>query len=175
MPIDVRISLAITLYYYYRQGSEKVVCLLVGLEKTVFYIILFDFIYKLLYINTMKNMSAIFTSKARVKILRTLCFQEQAIPLRHLAYLSDLPVFSVQNALKAFVSEGLIVRTERDNNVLFELNPSDVFYPLMRQIFHLETGYHIRSEAKKYFAKAAQVLQFAGITHRILSRARKEA
>lgn len=121
----------------------------------------------------MLNIFDIFTSKARVMVLRTLAFQDVAIPLRHIAALSGLPVFSVQNALGSLVSEHIITRTENDNNVLFELDKNCDMYDLLLQFFILETNDRISREAKKYFGKAARVLSFTGSAGIVFQNAKK--
>lgn len=121
----------------------------------------------------MLNISDIFTSKARVRILRTLAFQGEPLPLRHIAAVSDLPVFSVQNAAQSLTADGILLKTERENNVLFELDKNSEIYDLLLQIFLLEARYRISKEARKNFRKAARVLEFANSASAIFRSAKK--
>lgn len=127
----------------------------------------------MLYDNIMLNIFDIFTSKARVKVLRTLAFQVEAMPLRLIASVSDLPVFSVQNALNSLCLDGVVIRTAKENNVLFELNKTSDMYELLMQFFILEANYQISREAKKNFQKAARVLAFASSAGAIFQSAKK--
>jgi hypothetical protein len=121
----------------------------------------------------MKNIFDIFTSKARVMILRTLYFQEQAIPLRHVSLISGLPIFSVQNAVGSLLGEKIINKTEKDNNVLFELNKKHSLYDILEQFFIFEVNNRIRLEAESFFQKAKQVLKFASDANIIFKRAKR--
>ena len=89
------------------------------------------FLYKSLYNISVKNIFDIFTSRAKIMILRTLHFQEEAIPLRHLSLISGLPIFSVQNAIDPLLDEAIINRIEKDNNVLFALNEKHPLYKIL--------------------------------------------
>lgn len=109
----------------------------------------------------MKTVFDIFTSKSRAVILQTLFFQKRPIPLRHISSISDIPIFSVQNAVNSLLNENLISKTEEDNNVLFELNKKHPLYNVLEQIFTIEMSARIRLEAKQFCQKAKQVLEFA--------------
>lgn len=122
----------------------------------------------------MNDIFDIFTSKARVKILRTLYFQLQAIPLRHIAYMSDLPIFSVQNAVKSLLNDKIISETKEVNYVLFELNRRNPFYALLEQFFIIEINNRICMEAKTYYQKARQALEFANAANTIFKRAKQK-
>lgn len=131
------------------------------------------FLYKILYNIYMKSIFDILTSKAKVMILRTLYFQEQAIPLRHVSLISDLPVFSVQNAIDSLLSEKLVDKTEKDNNVLFELNKKHPLYDILEQFFIIEINNRIRLEAASFYRKAKQALRFASDANIIFKRAKR--
>ena len=120
----------------------------------------------------MKNIFDILTSRAKIMILRTLYFQEQAIPLRHLSLISSLPVFSVQNATNPLLEETIISRIEKDNNVLFALNKKHPFYKILEQFFIIERNNRIHLEAKLFYQKARQVLKFAAAANIVFRRAK---
>jgi DNA-binding transcriptional ArsR family regulator len=121
-----------------------------------------------------KNILEIFTSRARVLILRTLYFQEDPIPLRHVSEISNLPVRSVQNALNALLEEAIINRSEKDNNTLFELNKEHASYDVLEQIFILEMNARIYSEAASFCQKAKRALEFASAANTIFKRAKQK-
>ncbi|MBU4483831.1 hypothetical protein KKA47_00240 [bacterium] len=122
----------------------------------------------------MKNVFDIFTSKARVMILRTLYFQERPIPLRHVSLISDLPVFSVQNAVVSLLDEKIISKTEEDNNVLFELNKEHPLHNILEQIFFIEMNARICMEAGLFHHKARQALEFANDVNVIFKHAKQK-
>lgn len=138
-------------------------------------IVLLDLLYKLLYNIYMQDISDIFTSKARVKILRTLYFQLQPTPLRHIAYISDLPIFSVQNATKSLLSDKIINKREKENYILFELNKKHPLYTVLEQFFIIEINNRISREAQTYFQKAKQALEFANAANIIFTYAKKRS
>lgn len=122
----------------------------------------------------METIFDILTSKAKIVILRTLYFQPAAIPLRHIAYLSNLPVFSVQRALASLLESGMVCRSERDNNVLFELDRDNSLYPTMEQFFIIEMKDRIANEAKTHFKKAKAALDFANAANILFKRVRQK-
>lgn len=122
----------------------------------------------------MKNIFDIFTSRARGMILRTLYFQELPIPLRHVALISDLPIFSVQNAVTALTDEKIIIKTEKDNNVLFELNKEHPLHNILEQFFVIELNARICLEARSFYQKAKQTLKFANAANVIFKRAKQK-
>jgi len=133
-----------------------------------------ELLYKILYNISVKDIFDILTSRARVKILRTLYFQLQPIPLRHIAYISDLPIFSVQNAIKSLSGDGIVNRRNSDNCVLFELNKKDPLYPVLEQFFIIEINNRIFTEAKTYYQKARQTLEFANAANIIFRHAKRK-
>lgn len=116
----------------------------------------------------------IFTSRAKAVILRTLYFQPGAIPLRHIAYLSNISLFSVQRALTSLLNDGIVHRSKRDNNILFELNKINPLYPTLAQFFTIEANNRIAVEAKTYYRKARAALEFAHAAHILFRRARQK-
>lgn len=122
----------------------------------------------------MKNIFDIFTSKARVMILRTLYYQKQAIPLRHVSSISNLPIFSVQNAINSLADEKLIIKTEEDNNILFELNKEHPLYGILEQFFTIEINNRICREAGLFYQRARQTLEFASAANIIFKRAKQK-
>lgn len=106
--------------------------------------------------------------------MRTLYFQPQAIPLRHIAYLSSLPIFSVQHAIKSLLESRILHKREEGNNVLFEINRKSLLYATLEQFFIIELNNRIVAEAKTYYQKAKAVLNFANTANALLKRARQK-
>lgn len=131
------------------------------------------FLYKLLYNIYVKTTFDIFSSKARGRILRTLYFQHNPTPLRHVALISDLPVYSVQKALDSLLTEAIVCRHEKGNNVLFELNKHHPLYAILEQLFITEMKTRLRINAEKLHQKARQSLKFANTTKTLLRHPRK--
>jgi len=111
-----------------------------------------------------------FSSKAKIQILRTLYFQPEAIPLRHISYLSNLPLYSVQNALKPLLKNKLIIKKKRNHYVLFQINKNNPLYDLLKKFFIDETTFQIEQEAKNFHQRAVHVLAFAHETHEFFNR-----
>jgi len=107
-------------------------------------------------------------------ILRTLYYQKRAIPLRHVSSISNLPVFSVQNAIHSLMDDNLIIRTEKDNNVLFELNQEHLLYNILEQFFNIETNNRISLEAKLFCQKARATLEFANTANIFFRRVKQK-
>lgn len=115
-----------------------------------------------------KNIFDIFTSRAKIITLRVLYYQNQAVPLRHISSISNLPIFSVQNAINSLMGENMLIKTEKDSNVLFELNKNHCLYGVLGQIFTIETHNRIFLEAILLHRKALQTLEFASAVNIIL-------
>lgn len=122
----------------------------------------------------MKSVFDILTSRARSVILRTLYFQSEPIPLRHISAISGLPVFSVQNAVDSLLTEHVIKRSEKDNNVLFELNREHFLYSVLEQFFIIEMNSRIRLEAGSFHEKARLVLEFAAAANSMFQCAKQK-
>lgn len=121
----------------------------------------------------MTSVFELLSSRAKAGVLRTLCLQSASIPLRHVASLADLHPFSAQKALRSLVERGIVIRREKGNNILFEINRNDAVYPLLSQFFDLEVTRRIQSESERYSARAARVLKFADSAVVLFRRARK--
>lgn len=120
----------------------------------------------------MLDFSTIFSSRAKYLVLRVLSIQSQPIPLRHIAYLTELPVFSVQTALKQLAAERVVNRSRRKRFVLFMLNPMKEGVELIKDFFSMLRKADIEQRAKTYHEKANSVLTFSAEMHEIFSKAR---
>jgi len=74
--------------------------------------------------------------KARRLVLGLLFRQpDEAFYVRKIIRLTELPPGSVQRELKRFTDSGIIVRSERENHVYFQANPSCSAYIELRSLF----------------------------------------
>lgn len=109
----------------------------------------------------MIDISSLLSSKARWKILRVLFYQHEPIPLRHVAYLSGMPVFSIQRALVQLLDEQVIVRQEKQSRVLFSLNKRSESYDFLAGLFALEVRSRLKNLSETYHQRARASLAFA--------------
>lgn len=128
--------------------------------------------YNYLYTIFMQNLLSLFSSKAKVDVLRVLVRQTQPIALRHIAALSTSPLFSIQRALAALVDEHVLTRQESGTYVLFGMNSQHPFYPYLTQIFDLEAGCQIAQTAHQYDTKARQSLDFSRAARKLFKGVR---
>ncbi len=82
------------------------------------------------------------------------------LPLRHIAYIAQLPVFSVQYALLQLHKQKIIVKKKHKRFALFKLNPNHPYVDLLAQLFEADTALQLQSDAKTYTNDARQALQF---------------
>jgi hypothetical protein len=94
-----------------------------------------DMLSKSLYSISMKTLGNLLGSAARTEILRVMSYQSQPIGLRHLARLADIYPRSAELALKALVQEELLLRTQIEKRVLYELNRDHPSTPVLLAIF----------------------------------------
>lgn len=131
-----------------------------------------DFLYKVLYNYCMLDIASLFSSRTRFRVLRTLVYQSQPLPLRHIAYLSGSPLFSVQRALKQLVEETILIQKREGCYSLFSLNTHHVSYPFLRQVFDLEMKNQIAFLSENYHKKAKSTLVFSSSARGLLKKAR---
>lgn len=109
----------------------------------------------------MIDLATIFSSKAKIKTLRILYYQPKPIPLRHIAYLSGLPVYSIQRALKQLLENKIIKKAKKGRNQLFSIIKDSPSYKFLSQTFKLETNIRLNQRSSVYQQKAKSALDFA--------------
>lgn len=120
----------------------------------------------------MFDVTDLFSSKAKVKVLRTLFYQSAPLPLRQIAALAGSPLFSVQRALKQLVDEDLLIRKKKGRYTLFSLNPDHVYYSFLAQLFDLEMKSRIAFSSRGYEQKAKEVVDFSRSTRDLFEKVR---
>jgi hypothetical protein len=103
----------------------------------------------------------VFSSKAKIIILRTLYYQYDVVPLRYIAYVSMLPLFSVERALVQLEKDKIVKRRKTKAFVFFELNKESGYYTFLRELFFIEMKNRLEVQAEHFTSKAKQVLSFA--------------
>lgn len=119
------------------------------------------FKYKYLYNKIMPGITSLFSSKARLDVLRVLVCQTTPLPLRHVATLSGSSLFSVQRALRQLVDEKILIRRKKGPYVLFSLNEQNAFHSFLIRFFDLETKSRVALLADRYREKAQRSLDFS--------------
>ena len=108
----------------------------------------------------MISTDSLFSSPAKLKVLRVLNYQPGPLALRPIASLSGAPLYSVQRALSQLVREKVVRRKRGGMYVRFELDEKSGAVPFLRSFFDLESGVRIAANAGKYDRKAESALQF---------------
>jgi hypothetical protein len=109
----------------------------------------------------MLDFSTIFSSRAKYLVLRVLALHTQSVPLRHVAYLAELPVYSVQVALKQLQKEKLIKRNEKKHFVMFSFNQMHASSVFIKKVFELEREMFFNGPTKQDHERAQSALKFA--------------
>lgn len=112
----------------------------------------------------MLDIAHIFSSRARAKVLRTLYYQEAPLPLRQVAYLAQMPLFSIQRVLKQMAEEKLVTRKKQKQYRLFSLNRTHAFYSFLAELFDLERRYDASFLSSRFDRKAKNLLDFVSAT-----------
>ncbi len=129
--------------------------------------------YNILYNILMKtDISTILSSKAKYRVLRTLFLQKIPIPLRHIGYLSNLYIYSVQQAVKNLLITGLIERKLKGRETLYFLNKNHNIYAVIINLFTSEIENEIKERARNYTLRAKSSLVFANSVHKLFSNMR---
>lgn len=116
--------------------------------------------YNNLYTFIVLDFSTIFSSRARFRVLRTLHHQTVPLCLRHIAYLSGVPLYSAQRVLQQLVHEKLLIRKIKGSYVLFFPNWQNTHAPFLAQLFELEMKTQIASMSNDYHRRAKSTLHF---------------
>ena len=129
--------------------------------------------YNLLYTFSMNSLDSLFSSTAKVRILRALFSSSQAFSLRQLARLCQIPVFSVQKALQQLVAADVVKTAKVGHKLFCSPNPKYFSGRLLRTIFVLERNDGLQKRADQYSARAKSALQFASTAHDFFHNRRK--
>lgn len=120
----------------------------------------------------MIDIADIFSSRARFKVIRTLYHQTAPLCLRHVAYLSEIPLFSVQRVLKQLVDEKVLTRKKSGSHALFSVNRQNKYDSFLTRLFDLEMNSLIAFSSDAYQKRAKSVLHFSSSALKVVKGAR---
>jgi DNA-binding transcriptional regulator GbsR (MarR family) len=121
----------------------------------------------------MFSLEDIFTSKAVIKVLRVLYFHSSPLLLRHIAYIADVPVYSIQRALKQLESDKVVIKKKKKHYTYFTLSKNHTYYDFIAKVFRLQMEYTNRLHAAQLNKKAKSVLEFSNSAHAVIKKAKK--
>ena len=121
------------------------------------------------------ELSDILSSSSKTKVVEALSFQTEHVSLRHISYLTNLSVYSVEIALKQLLAEKIVERVKRKNKVIFSLNKKYFAYELLLIIFSEVKRFKIAQRAQVYSKRAPLVLNSIASMNRLIDSARKNA
>lgn len=102
----------------------------------------------------------LFSSKAKIKILRALYSLSRPIALREIARLAGLPVYSVQYGLKQLLQEKILTKKNQKNRTLYSLNSTHLYFQTLAQLFNMDTQLRLQHRALSYAKKTKPLLDF---------------
>lgn len=103
----------------------------------------------------------VFSSMAKIKVLRTLYDQSQGMSLRQVAFVSELPVYSAQRALQQLLDENWLTKKPVKNRIYFSLNTGHNSYSFLHAVFDLEKNTKVQERSASYTERAQSALEFA--------------
>lgn len=121
----------------------------------------------------MSELIDLFSSRAQSRVLQTLSLQFDSIPLRQLAELSDVPLFSVQRVAQNLINLNVIIESRENNLRLFKLNPRSEYHDCFRSLFKKMTEFKIKKNATRYKKKPQKALEFSQSAHDLIQNAKR--
>lgn len=113
----------------------------------------------------MFQLEKIFSSPAKIKVLETLHRHQAPLALRHIEYLSELQIQSVQRAVQQLLDEQRILLDEESHTYTIDRNHPE--YALIADIFDSVQTYRLRQRSSDYQAKAKQALSFCNEANKL--------
>ncbi|MBN8555134.1 MAG: hypothetical protein J0L93_06805 [Deltaproteobacteria bacterium] len=107
------------------------------------------------------QISDVISSKARFKVLKCLEQQFEPISLREVISLTELPIRSVELALKSLVKERILKDYRKKRSHLFQLREDHLLTPSIKSIFQALRNTELEQRAKTYTKEANKALAFA--------------
>lgn len=96
------------------------------------------------------ELSDLFSSSSKYRILRTLCNRETPTHLRALAELSNVQIRSAQIAVESLLKTNVITKHKKANRVMLSLNKQSKFSSILIDHFKVEKQQEIASRATKH-------------------------
>lgn len=120
----------------------------------------------------MKSLSLLFSSKARIHVLRVLSGGAGRFALRQIEKLTGLPVYSVQYALGQLLDEKLVTVQSISGKTLYALNPRHIDFDFINFIFEAERHRDLEGRAKQMAKTPFEVMLFNDQIHHLYSGVR---
>ena len=120
----------------------------------------------------MIDVSHLFSSRSKFKVLRTLIHHSSPLSLRHISYLSEESLFSIQRSLEQLVSQNLVFKKTKGQRVFFSINQHNPYGHFLYELFALEMKICVPHVQKERDKKAKSVLKFSQEAHRLVQKAR---
>lgn len=120
----------------------------------------------------MQDLSDIFSSKARFRILQCLVAQSTPLPLRQIAGLTNLPVRSVELALRGLTKERLLRSQRNKRNHLFEFRHDHILSKDVQALFSALTQQNIKKRSYDLKSEARKALSFADSALKLFHKAK---
>lgn len=120
----------------------------------------------------MDSLDSLFSSTAKVRLLRVIFSSNHSFNLRQLASICNLPVFSVQKALQQLADQNVIIMAKAGNKLLSVPNRQHSQAQLMRAVFMLEKKEALQKRAVNYSFRAKNALRFASEARTFFNRVR---
>ena len=117
--------------------------------------------------------SDILSSSAKLKVLETLNYQTSPCGLREIAYSSELPLRSVELALKSLLKAKIVSRKKLGKYFAFSINKKHLYYPALNKLFVECMKVELSQRALSYSKKAKSSLKFINDTHKMFDEIRK--
>lgn len=119
----------------------------------------------------MNDFSAIFSSRARFKILESLCPLKKGLKLREIESSTGLGIRSIQIATKALVQEGILLKNKES---FFYLNDRSRTSFVLRGLFEYLRNEECQESAKKLSNRARKTINLCDDVGQLI-RSRKTA
>jgi hypothetical protein len=107
----------------------------------------------------MKMLTHLFSSAAKFEILGLLCQRSSPLPLRHISYLTGLPIRSTELAVASLRKQKVLRRKKVGKQVLVSFNDLHESALLLSEIFAV-VNKHLMPPQPNLDKKARQVLDF---------------
>lgn len=121
----------------------------------------------------MKSLANIFSSAAKFEILGLLCQRSSPLPLRHIAYLTGLPIRSTEMAVENLCKEEIVHRKKSGKLVLHIFNVHHPLAPLLQELFSVVKR-HLAPAQQDLDKKAQTLLAFIDSTNTLFRHAKPQ-
>lgn len=108
----------------------------------------------------MTLLSSILSSKARIEVLRTLCFLDKPIGLRKLARICEVHPRSAELALQGLIAERRVIKSPKGSAPAYRWNAAHADALRLQKLFHADMSEVLKMKTKDYQSKALGLCKF---------------